>query len=628
MQKNSAIGLLFTAFLVLLGLFKIPQVFDPILTPRLLLVTVAGLGLLAVTYKRWSTQSLPWPLLLWPLLVVWGFIASQGAINQAESWYTLARMTAIAVFTAGFYVAWSSQIIRPDHVARGLILLGGVTVLWALSEMSWGPSLWQNIYDVKAGFWHKNVLSGALLLTLAGLGAYRTSLKGYWLKASIILLPALVGLLFLLRTRGAWMALAVGALAVGLSWALGKEKGPLQWKPLAWIGGVGLLTLGIGLTSQAGLESARDSSTLNNRVHFWKASVQMIQASPVTGVGPGNWKIHYPQYGLQGMDQTVLEGERLVVRPHNDYLWVATEFGLPGLLLFVGFWGLVLVLAFQQSLKAPVAERPSKRWALLGIVAYLTFSLTDFPLERPDLQVLVMILAIPILANGPGIKSVSGKTGWIWVLGGAMAFWVLQQRMGAEKRYVAVYEANAKIQPQVLLRAVPEARNAYFNMDLFGNPMPYFTGKSYSALNRLPEAETALKESLALNPWHLQSLNQLGNVYRRQGQPEKALQQYTAALKLSHGFQAANLNAVLCNLDLRDTAEAWVYFPRVKPDFQNPMYREAFLALVPRLKTYPYDLPERAAWLRTNIPDTQNNDSLAQAWVEWVEASKYRNKDQ
>jgi hypothetical protein len=88
------------------------------------------------------------------------------------------------------------------------------------------------------------------------------------------------------------------------------------------------------------------------------------------------------------------------------------------------------------------------------------------------------------------------------------------------------------------------------------------------------------------------------------------------------------LNAVLCNLDLRDTAEAWVYFPRVKPDFQNPMYREAFLALVPRLKTYPYDLPERAAWLRTNIPDTQNNDSLAQAWVEWVEASKYRNKDQ
>jgi hypothetical protein len=81
-------------------------------------------------------------------------------------------------------------------------------------------------------------------------------------------------------------------------------------------------------------------------------------------------------------------------------------------------------------------------------------------------------------------------------------------------------------------------------------------------------------------------------------------------------------------LDLRDTARAWTYFPRVKPDFQNPLYRDAFLALVPRLRSYAQPLPERAAWIKERMPATNQRDSLAMAWPQLVEASKYRKKNQ
>jgi O-antigen ligase len=56
----------------------------------------------------------------------------------------------------------------------------------------------------------------------------------------------------------------------------------------------------------------------------------MIKAHPVLGVGLGNFRPMMPVYRAKGVE--------IVSLAHNTYVEIAAEFGLPGLILFVGTW--------------------------------------------------------------------------------------------------------------------------------------------------------------------------------------------------------------------------------------------------------------------------------------------------
>ena len=70
-----------------------------------------------------------------------------------------------------------------------------------------------------------------------------------------------------------------------------------------------------------------DPANLQIRQIFWDHSFQMQAEYPLAGVGPGQWRIHFPKYGLEGMNPSVAEGVTSEVRPHNDFIWVLSELG-------------------------------------------------------------------------------------------------------------------------------------------------------------------------------------------------------------------------------------------------------------------------------------------------------------
>lgn len=82
-----------------------------------------------------------------------------------------------------------------------------------------------------------------------------------------------------------------------------------------------------------------DVSTME-RYYRWIAAAQMIGSKPIFGFGPGNFYHFYKHYTLERFSTYVSNNpEKSGV--HNYYLMVATEQGIPGLIIFV-----VMILYF------------------------------------------------------------------------------------------------------------------------------------------------------------------------------------------------------------------------------------------------------------------------------------------
>jgi hypothetical protein len=75
------------------------------------------------------------------------------------------------------------------------------------------------------------------------------------------------------------------------------------------------------------------TSELRSRLAFWSAALRMVSEQPLTGVGPYQWNIHRYAYA----DKPIL-----VADPHNAYVQLGAEFGIPALLAFAALLGLAL----------------------------------------------------------------------------------------------------------------------------------------------------------------------------------------------------------------------------------------------------------------------------------------------
>lgn len=88
-----------------------------------------------------------------------------------------------------------------------------------------------------------------------------------------------------------------------------------------------------------------DISTME-RAYRWVAGAYMLADRPFTGFGPGTFYFFYKSYTVLSFQTYVSDNpERSGV--HNYYLMIATEQGMPGLLIYLAFIFLVLLIGEQ-----------------------------------------------------------------------------------------------------------------------------------------------------------------------------------------------------------------------------------------------------------------------------------------
>ena len=76
------------------------------------------------------------------------------------------------------------------------------------------------------------------------------------------------------------------------------------------------------------LSSEEKTSSVSERMDFWKGAIEMIKTRPLFGAGPDTFEYTFPQY------QTSLLANS--DHPHNMFLKQASEFGIPSAILLLG----------------------------------------------------------------------------------------------------------------------------------------------------------------------------------------------------------------------------------------------------------------------------------------------------
>ncbi len=127
----------------------------------------------------------------------------------------------------------------------------------------------------------------------------------------------------------------------------------------------GLTTPGGGrLLAAVGIDAGGDPSTdgeasVDVRADFWNLAITMTIEEPLHGFGPYEW--NFERYRRDP------EAEVVVVDPHNAYLQIGAEYGVPLLVGYAAFLAVVIVAGLRASARA----RPDGPgfWAVTGLIA-------------------------------------------------------------------------------------------------------------------------------------------------------------------------------------------------------------------------------------------------------------------
>ena len=198
----------------------------------------------------------------------------------------------------------------------------------------------------------------------------RRYVTGLMVAAVIVLAVALV----LTASRGAWLALGCGLVALAL---LQPRRKPLR---------LGRRWLAIGAAACIAipvLAAVAPKPSLGVRSAYWRAAISDAREHPLAGSGAGSFNDYWT------MQRTVEVG---VQDAHSLYLETLAELGLVGFMLLVG--------ALVPPLIAVGAARsdPNVAIAAAGYIAFLVHAGLDWDWEMPVTTLTGLACAVALLA--------------------------------------------------------------------------------------------------------------------------------------------------------------------------------------------------------------------------------------
>lgn len=260
-------------------------------------------------------------------------------------------------------------------------LLGGVLAGRWLSQRETGPVLPAALagaagivllaipfYANAQAAWGLQLLAWAGLLALREPEGEPGPLRSRWSTAALGML-ALAGVLLVSRAQATSVLVAPFALLVLAAVAV---KNAPQRLP---VGLLGLSTVGaaaVTIISLASLpawpEALNAGRSLSSTRHrLWTDALELWQANPVTGAGPGAFLAH----------SELAASNSMLERAHSSILQVGAEFGSIGVILFLGI--LVAGAAVALQGREPAALIAVAAWCALAIHSMIDH-LYEYPL--------------------------------------------------------------------------------------------------------------------------------------------------------------------------------------------------------------------------------------------------------
>jgi putative inorganic carbon (hco3(-)) transporter len=331
-------------FGVVLSLFAVSLLVPKPAIPRLnrldlvLALFVVWVGANALTKGSWPAAK---PLIELSLLA---FIVEHASFSTGQSKRLLLALMLTGTIVAGLGIyefifehklKVTVTLLNPNHFSGYLCLLLPMSLCLWRTESPWG-----------------RVLAVLITTTLA----FGTAVS---------------------LTRGGYLAALIGMSG----FALMKDKRLLLVIALYFIC-FGYLALEARTRRSAAefstkqLQGAPVKDNVTARIYLWRFAWQQFETAPLSGVGIGNYRARLSKY-LESNPQA-RQWYPEILEPHNSYLKVLCELGLPGLVLFLG----VLACWIWEGGKALflLNSHQVSAWGLgvfWGSVSFLVHNLTN-----------------------------------------------------------------------------------------------------------------------------------------------------------------------------------------------------------------------------------------------------------
>ena len=555
------------------------------LLPKLALVQ--GITLfLSFLWARDRTISWSAPTTFLPatLFILWSAISTLATdLNVFAATRFLAQLVTFYIL----YVA-ISQMATIETIEQSLKWACGSGLVFALIGVAefWGVDVdfIPSNGRPSSTFAYRNFAASytVAILPIAAVFALRSRKKNDMVLGSV---AALMMGLFLVytRSRGAWLGGLIGLIIViGLfiiyRFQALDQNSAIRTSMGKWIiAGVVFLFLALAPWSPNikanhsrgidegkaelfhALGSLSASGAGRGRLDLWSSTARMVSDHPLLGVGLDNWRIAYPPYDNGKM----IKVGSAPARPHNDFLWIASETGIIGLGFFCWFtlqalYGGLIHISRRDKHAILVAG------LLCGLCALLVHSVFSFPRERIETsffmwtaiaflhvlsndtrcknQCLFAPLGIPLLAACCLLITILHIRSDRALQGGLQAFadgdiistsrfsgvglsaGPFDDRLFLLKNKVHQAKQNYPAAQKTCLRGLEYHPNS---VELLGD-----LGMVYALDNKLELAKSTLTRAIQLSPNHYQLYNNLGAVYQKSREYQDAYQAYWQATRI------------------------------------------------------------------------------------------------
>jgi len=441
-------------------------------------------------------------------------------------------------------------------------------------------------YVITGTFGHKNILSEMILFT-APSHLLLLQKKGVWRNIGMAGLFFSAAGITLLLTRSVWLAAALSGTATAFVFLFSQKKEigkrrKIFLQLLAFFSAAlftGALVYGFTesfttLYKQLKSIAGTGYGSGGERVVLWQKTLSLFKEHPIHGAGTGSWKTEVLKYGYKG-----LETENNLTfhqRPHNDFLWVLSENGLIGFLLYISIWLLAALALFRAY------RKNSDITFLIGLCVLISFAVIScfgFPYERMEHKaVLVPVLAFAVLCSEGTEKKL--RLSFVWITGGLVLMYAGLMRGKGEYHLHKAYVMRAAGDWEGVISETKKAENPLLRIDPMCTPLHWYSGSAWYNSGQSDSAFADFRISYRLNPNHVHVLNNLATCYEVKGRHSEAIMFYKKALKLSPGFSEARFNLVAAEFNSGDAATALKTFTEIPPDTADANYKAILHAVL------------------------------------------------
>jgi len=218
----------------------------------------------------------------------------------------------------------------------------------------------------------------------------------WWLGLYGITLAAVGSVVGARGLLGALLYSAVGVIL--FLWGKVLRRLRVIWVPTVAVALLAIFLLNPATTPFSAVERVWERNAGRVRAWDWWVGYFMWKDHPFTGVGLGGYKIHFVPYKPEFLSSPVGQRYRFPIaraaQAHNEYVQVAAELGVLGIIVLLGGIGLVSYLWTRRMGEAGRRELKEELSLLAaGLVTFLTHAVVSFPWHRPSGS-LVFVVAL------------------------------------------------------------------------------------------------------------------------------------------------------------------------------------------------------------------------------------------